>query len=188
MWDFHFHSQLQYWRLYALSVVLGIGGSFQYGIQVSVIASPEEVRHPHNILDDETITKWPKVTFTIINNLSEVFCPWSGTWKLWLWPFHSTCRVSWTTRGCWGTTLRWRTPPTSSSGPSSWPCWASGPGPGPSTAAAFLSRTAGEGHRSLLGNLSPKDGDTYSHTFIFVRTVNGRMHFLAPYPNLINCS
>ncbi|XP_062252807.1 solute carrier family 2, facilitated glucose transporter member 11-like [Platichthys flesus] len=34
--------KLQYWRLYALSMVLGIGGSFQYGIQVSVIASPEE--------------------------------------------------------------------------------------------------------------------------------------------------
>uniref|UniRef100_A0A672YPN7 Solute carrier family 2, facilitated glucose transporter member 5 n=1 Tax=Sphaeramia orbicularis TaxID=375764 RepID=A0A672YPN7_9TELE len=31
---------LQYWRLYLLTVVLGIGGSFQYGIQVSVIASP----------------------------------------------------------------------------------------------------------------------------------------------------
>ncbi|XP_074527836.1 solute carrier family 2, facilitated glucose transporter member 11-like [Halichoeres trimaculatus] len=33
-------SKLQYWRLYLLAVVLGIGGSFQYGIQVSVIASP----------------------------------------------------------------------------------------------------------------------------------------------------
>lgn len=32
--------KLQYWRLYLLSVVLGIGGSFQYGIQVSVIAAP----------------------------------------------------------------------------------------------------------------------------------------------------
>uniref|UniRef100_A0A8C2ZLU0 Major facilitator superfamily (MFS) profile domain-containing protein n=1 Tax=Cyclopterus lumpus TaxID=8103 RepID=A0A8C2ZLU0_CYCLU len=32
--------KLQYWRLYLLSLVLGIGGSFQYGIQVSVIASP----------------------------------------------------------------------------------------------------------------------------------------------------
>ncbi|KAG7244636.1 hypothetical protein INR49_029655 [Caranx melampygus] len=32
--------RLQYWRLYVLSLVLGIGGSFQYGIQVSVIASP----------------------------------------------------------------------------------------------------------------------------------------------------
>ncbi|XP_022602534.1 solute carrier family 2, facilitated glucose transporter member 11-like [Seriola dumerili] len=32
--------KLQYWRLYVLSLVLGIGGSFQYGIQVSVIASP----------------------------------------------------------------------------------------------------------------------------------------------------
>ncbi|XP_069546709.1 solute carrier family 2, facilitated glucose transporter member 11-like [Brachyistius frenatus] len=32
--------QLQYWRLYLLSLVLGIGGSFQYGIQVSLIASP----------------------------------------------------------------------------------------------------------------------------------------------------
>uniref|UniRef100_A0A3Q4C0Q1 Solute carrier family 2, facilitated glucose transporter member 5 n=1 Tax=Mola mola TaxID=94237 RepID=A0A3Q4C0Q1_MOLML len=35
-----FTFQLQYWRLYLLSLVLGIGGSFQYGIQVSVIASP----------------------------------------------------------------------------------------------------------------------------------------------------
>ncbi|XP_053723771.1 solute carrier family 2, facilitated glucose transporter member 11-like [Synchiropus splendidus] len=34
--------KLQYWRLYLLSIVLGIGGSFQYGLQVSVIASPEE--------------------------------------------------------------------------------------------------------------------------------------------------
>ncbi|XP_010744650.2 solute carrier family 2, facilitated glucose transporter member 11 [Larimichthys crocea] len=33
-------TKLQYWRLYLLSLVLGIGGSFQYGIQVSVIASP----------------------------------------------------------------------------------------------------------------------------------------------------
>ncbi|XP_070696759.1 solute carrier family 2, facilitated glucose transporter member 11-like [Pempheris klunzingeri] len=32
--------KLQYWRLYLLILVLGIGGSFQYGIQVSVIASP----------------------------------------------------------------------------------------------------------------------------------------------------
>ncbi|XP_044206104.1 solute carrier family 2, facilitated glucose transporter member 11-like [Thunnus albacares] len=32
--------KLQYWRLYLLMLVLGIGGSFQYGIQVSVIASP----------------------------------------------------------------------------------------------------------------------------------------------------
>ncbi|XP_075316113.1 solute carrier family 2, facilitated glucose transporter member 11-like [Odontesthes bonariensis] len=34
--------KLQYWRLYLLSLVLGIGGSFQYGIQVSLIASPAE--------------------------------------------------------------------------------------------------------------------------------------------------
>ncbi|XP_076012961.1 solute carrier family 2, facilitated glucose transporter member 5-like [Genypterus blacodes] len=33
---------LQYWRLYLLTLVLGIGGSFQYGMQVSVIASPAE--------------------------------------------------------------------------------------------------------------------------------------------------
>ncbi|XP_017263664.1 solute carrier family 2, facilitated glucose transporter member 11-like [Kryptolebias marmoratus] len=32
--------KLQHWRLYLLALVLGIGGSFQYGIQVSVIASP----------------------------------------------------------------------------------------------------------------------------------------------------
>ncbi|XP_023136077.1 solute carrier family 2, facilitated glucose transporter member 11-like [Amphiprion ocellaris] len=32
--------RLQYWRLYLLTLVLGIGGSFQYGIQVSLIASP----------------------------------------------------------------------------------------------------------------------------------------------------
>ncbi|XP_041801477.1 solute carrier family 2, facilitated glucose transporter member 11-like [Chelmon rostratus] len=32
--------KLQYWRLYLLTLVLGIGGSFQYGFQVSVIASP----------------------------------------------------------------------------------------------------------------------------------------------------
>ncbi|XP_037635573.1 solute carrier family 2, facilitated glucose transporter member 11-like [Sebastes umbrosus] len=32
--------KLQYWRLYLLALVLGIGGSFQYGFQVSVIASP----------------------------------------------------------------------------------------------------------------------------------------------------
>uniref|UniRef100_A0A3Q2YLL5 Solute carrier family 2, facilitated glucose transporter member 5 n=1 Tax=Hippocampus comes TaxID=109280 RepID=A0A3Q2YLL5_HIPCM len=31
---------LQYWRLYLMAVVLGIGGSFQYGIQVSVVAAP----------------------------------------------------------------------------------------------------------------------------------------------------
>lgn len=33
-------ASIKYWRLYLLSVVLGIGGSFQYGIQVSVIAAP----------------------------------------------------------------------------------------------------------------------------------------------------
>lgn len=33
-------ASIKYWRLYLLTVVLGIGGSFQYGIQVSVIASP----------------------------------------------------------------------------------------------------------------------------------------------------
>ncbi|XP_029906572.1 solute carrier family 2, facilitated glucose transporter member 11-like [Myripristis murdjan] len=33
---------MQYWRLYLLTLVLGIGGSFQYGIQVSIIASPAE--------------------------------------------------------------------------------------------------------------------------------------------------
>ncbi|XP_061788654.1 solute carrier family 2, facilitated glucose transporter member 11-like [Nerophis lumbriciformis] len=35
-------NKLQYWRLYLLAVVLGIGGSFQYGIQVSAIAAPAE--------------------------------------------------------------------------------------------------------------------------------------------------
>ncbi|XP_037535712.1 solute carrier family 2, facilitated glucose transporter member 11-like [Nematolebias whitei] len=33
---------LQYWRLYLLMLVLGIGGSFQYGIQLSLIVSPAE--------------------------------------------------------------------------------------------------------------------------------------------------
>ncbi|KAK7916592.1 hypothetical protein WMY93_012353 [Mugilogobius chulae] len=33
-------ASIKYWRLYLLSVVLGIGGSLQYGIQVSVIAAP----------------------------------------------------------------------------------------------------------------------------------------------------
>ncbi|XP_021177257.2 solute carrier family 2, facilitated glucose transporter member 11 [Fundulus heteroclitus] len=33
-------SSKKHWRLYLMSVVLGIGGSFQYGIQVSFIASP----------------------------------------------------------------------------------------------------------------------------------------------------
>ncbi|KAM3622523.1 uncharacterized protein V6R79_026204 [Siganus canaliculatus] len=37
--------EFQYWRLYLLSLVLGIGGSFQYGMQVSVIAAPEEYIH-----------------------------------------------------------------------------------------------------------------------------------------------
>lgn len=35
---------LQYWRLYLLTLVLGIGGSFQFGMQISVIASPAVVR------------------------------------------------------------------------------------------------------------------------------------------------
>ncbi|XP_063073795.1 solute carrier family 2, facilitated glucose transporter member 9-like [Engraulis encrasicolus] len=34
--------QTQYWRLYLLTLVLGIGGSFQYGIHVSIMASPAE--------------------------------------------------------------------------------------------------------------------------------------------------
>lgn len=33
----------QYWRLYLLTLVLGIGGSFQYGMQISVITFPAEV-------------------------------------------------------------------------------------------------------------------------------------------------
>ncbi|XP_036382178.1 solute carrier family 2, facilitated glucose transporter member 11-like [Megalops cyprinoides] len=33
---------MNYWRLYVLTLVLGIGGSFQYGIQVSILASPAE--------------------------------------------------------------------------------------------------------------------------------------------------
>ncbi|XP_046882508.1 solute carrier family 2, facilitated glucose transporter member 11-like [Hypomesus transpacificus] len=33
---------VQYWRLYLLMLVLGIGGSFQYGIQVSIMASPAQ--------------------------------------------------------------------------------------------------------------------------------------------------
>ncbi|XP_051931443.1 solute carrier family 2, facilitated glucose transporter member 9-like isoform X3 [Hippocampus zosterae] len=33
-------NKMQYWRLYLMAVVLGIGGSFQYGIQVSVVAAP----------------------------------------------------------------------------------------------------------------------------------------------------
>ncbi|XP_042081759.1 solute carrier family 2, facilitated glucose transporter member 11-like, partial [Haplochromis burtoni] len=37
----HFACQLQYWRLYLLSLVLGIEGCFQYGIQLSLVASPE---------------------------------------------------------------------------------------------------------------------------------------------------
>ncbi|XP_068184117.1 solute carrier family 2, facilitated glucose transporter member 11-like [Antennarius striatus] len=32
--------KLQYWRLYVLVIVMGFGGTFQYGIQVSTISSP----------------------------------------------------------------------------------------------------------------------------------------------------
>ncbi|KAL2090970.1 hypothetical protein ACEWY4_013233 [Coilia grayii] len=32
----------QYWRLYLLTLVLGVGGSFQYGLHVSIMASPAE--------------------------------------------------------------------------------------------------------------------------------------------------
>ncbi|XP_064153766.1 solute carrier family 2, facilitated glucose transporter member 11-like isoform X1 [Anguilla rostrata] len=32
----------KYWRLYLLTLVLGIGGSFQYGVQISILASSEE--------------------------------------------------------------------------------------------------------------------------------------------------
>ncbi|XP_020789909.1 solute carrier family 2, facilitated glucose transporter member 11-like [Boleophthalmus pectinirostris] len=35
-------ASIKYWRLYLLTVILGIGGSFQYGIQVSFIAPPAE--------------------------------------------------------------------------------------------------------------------------------------------------
>ncbi|KAJ8379848.1 hypothetical protein SKAU_G00006260 [Synaphobranchus kaupii] len=31
-----------YWRLYLLTLVLGIGGTFQYGVQISILASPAE--------------------------------------------------------------------------------------------------------------------------------------------------
>lgn len=33
----------QYWRLYLLTLVLGVGGSFQYGLHISVITFPAEV-------------------------------------------------------------------------------------------------------------------------------------------------
>lgn len=41
----------QYWRLYLLTLVLGVGGSFQYGMHISVITFPAEVvweEHPFN--------------------------------------------------------------------------------------------------------------------------------------------
>ncbi|XP_062402158.1 solute carrier family 2, facilitated glucose transporter member 5-like isoform X1 [Sardina pilchardus] len=34
--------QTRYWRLYLLTIVLGIGGTLQYGIQVSIMTSPAE--------------------------------------------------------------------------------------------------------------------------------------------------
>lgn len=37
-------SKFQYSRLYLLTLVLGIGGSFQFGMQVSVTASPALVQ------------------------------------------------------------------------------------------------------------------------------------------------
>ncbi|CAB1354004.1 unnamed protein product [Coregonus sp. 'balchen'] len=35
-------NMVRYWRLYLLTLVLGIGGSFQLGMQVSIMASPAE--------------------------------------------------------------------------------------------------------------------------------------------------
>ncbi|XP_049894379.1 solute carrier family 2, facilitated glucose transporter member 11-like isoform X1 [Epinephelus moara] len=48
--------KLQYWRLYLLSLVLGIGGSFQYGIQVSVIASPAV--HVQSFVNDTWLSRY----------------------------------------------------------------------------------------------------------------------------------
>ncbi|KAL7406916.1 hypothetical protein ABVT39_000107 [Epinephelus coioides] len=48
--------KLQYWRLYLLSLVLGIGGSFQYGIQVSVIASP--AMHVQSFVNDTWLSRY----------------------------------------------------------------------------------------------------------------------------------
>ncbi|XP_078024785.1 solute carrier family 2, facilitated glucose transporter member 5-like isoform X2 [Epinephelus lanceolatus] len=48
--------KLQYWRLYLLSLVLGIGGAFQYGIQVSVIASPAV--HVQSFVNDTWLSRY----------------------------------------------------------------------------------------------------------------------------------
>uniref|UniRef100_A0A8C5AWI4 Solute carrier family 2, facilitated glucose transporter member 5 n=1 Tax=Gadus morhua TaxID=8049 RepID=A0A8C5AWI4_GADMO len=49
-------SQLQYRRLYLLSLVLGIGGSFQYGIQVSMMASAAE--HVQSFVNDTWMERY----------------------------------------------------------------------------------------------------------------------------------
>ncbi|XP_066545318.1 solute carrier family 2, facilitated glucose transporter member 11 isoform X1 [Amia ocellicauda] len=47
---------MNYWRLMLLTVVLGIGGSFQYGIQVSIMASPSE--HIQNFVNQTWMARY----------------------------------------------------------------------------------------------------------------------------------
>ncbi|KAM4740157.1 solute carrier family 2, facilitated glucose transporter member 11-like [Anableps anableps] len=49
-------SSKKHWRLYLMSLVLGIGGSFQYGIQVSLIASPAV--HVHSFVNDTWMLRY----------------------------------------------------------------------------------------------------------------------------------
>ena len=52
----------QYWRLYLLTLVLGVGGSFQYGIHISVITFPAKVAWKNRPLNCVTQIGWGHVT------------------------------------------------------------------------------------------------------------------------------
>ncbi|XP_068598178.1 solute carrier family 2, facilitated glucose transporter member 11-like [Brachionichthys hirsutus] len=49
-------SALQYWRLYLLTLVLGIGGSFQVGVQYAIIPHPEV--HVHKFVNQTWISRY----------------------------------------------------------------------------------------------------------------------------------
>nr|XP_054591869.1 solute carrier family 2, facilitated glucose transporter member 11-like [Nothobranchius furzeri] len=87
----HFESffprQLQYWRLYLLALVLGIGGSFQYGIQVSVISSPAE--HVHRFVNSTSIHRYRTLVDGSTNQLIWSFIVAVPSLEAWVRAMHS---------------------------------------------------------------------------------------------------
>ncbi|XP_030634290.1 solute carrier family 2, facilitated glucose transporter member 11-like [Chanos chanos] len=79
--------QVQYWRLYLLAVVLGIGGSFQYGLQISFLTAP--AKHIQNFVNETWLGRYGVAvgdsTNTLIWSFIVSVCSLGG----WLGAIHS---------------------------------------------------------------------------------------------------